>query len=75
MFKLADSEYLDLPQKYSFLLPPLQVFHCFDTSGLAAALYLKDKDSSLKVVVLEARSRVGGRTCTEVVRMKLNVLW
>lgn len=32
--------------------------------GLGAALYLKDKAPSLKVLVLEARSRVGGRTYT-----------
>ena len=28
---------------------------------------MKDQDKSLKILVVEARDRVGGRTCTEQV--------
>lgn len=34
-------------------------------SGLSCALYLSEKDKGLRVVVLEAKDRIGGRTLTE----------
>lgn len=34
-------------------------------SGLSAALYLTEKDRGLRVVVLEAKDRIGGRVLTE----------
>ena len=37
-------------------------------SGLAAAIYLKDSNIR-NICVLEARNRVGGRTCTEYVKL------
>ena len=38
-------------------------------SGLACASALREADSSLQLVVLEARDRVGGRTCNETVKI------
>ncbi|KAK7112510.1 probable flavin-containing monoamine oxidase A isoform X2 [Littorina saxatilis] len=34
-------------------------------AGLSCALYLAEKDKGLKVIVLEAKDRIGGRTLTE----------
>ena len=49
-------------------------------SGLSAAQELIQKNSALKVVVLEARDRIGGRTYTHIdsehnIRLDLGATW